>query len=109
MIAGFLFLISCVLVDCHAFICKKTSDALHLVNATQTAHAALKKGFGTGGVQKFFIDQSNSIKVNTATAGQRIERYLLLSIAMYKIKMLKQAQSGQNTNVKTSAVWSSRV
>lgn len=61
-------------LDCHAFICKKTSDALHLVNATQTAHAALKKGFGSGGVQKFFIDQSNSIKVNTATAGQRIER-----------------------------------
>lgn len=61
-------------LDCHAFICKKTSDALHLVNATQTAHAALKKGFGSAGVQKFFIDQSNSIKVTPATSGQRLER-----------------------------------
>lgn len=61
-------------LDCHSFICRTTSDALHLVNATQTAHSALKKGFGVTGQTKFFIDQSNSIKIPTTSTGQRVER-----------------------------------
>ena len=43
---------------CHAFICNSTRDALHLVNATQTAHTALRRGYSPTGAMKFFIDQS---------------------------------------------------
>lgn len=43
---------------CHTFICNSTRDALHLVNATQTAHTALRRGYSPTGAMKFFIDQS---------------------------------------------------
>ncbi|XP_052801631.1 proteoglycan 4-like isoform X1 [Mya arenaria] len=43
---------------CHAFICNSTRDALHLVNATQTAHTAHRRGYTSNGAMKFFIDQS---------------------------------------------------
>lgn len=45
-------------LQCHAFICNSTRDALHLVNATQTAHTALRRGYSPTGAMKFFIDQS---------------------------------------------------
>ncbi|KAL4223779.1 hypothetical protein ACF0H5_017245 [Mactra antiquata] len=43
---------------CHQFICNSSRDALHLVNATQTAHTALRRGYDANGALKFFMDQS---------------------------------------------------
>ncbi|KAH3883302.1 uncharacterized protein LOC127834225 isoform X2 [Dreissena polymorpha] len=57
---------------CHAFICNSTRDALHLVNATQTAHTAQRRGYDSSGAMKFFIDQSTefdkTLRVNQTTA-----------------------------------------
>lgn len=44
---------------CHSFICESARDALHLVNATQTAHTALRRGYSPTGALKFFSEKSS--------------------------------------------------
>ncbi|XP_053376310.1 lysine-specific demethylase 9-like [Mercenaria mercenaria] len=44
---------------CYAFVCESARDALHLVNATQTAHTALRRGYSPTGALKFFNEQSS--------------------------------------------------
>lgn len=62
---------------CHSFICNSTRDALHLVNATQTAHTALRRGYSTTGAMKFFIDQSTefdrTLRVSQANPGRKVD------------------------------------
>lgn len=62
---------------CHMFICNSTRDALHLVNATQTAHTALRRGYSTTGAMKFFVDQSTefdrTLRVSQADAGRKVD------------------------------------
>ena len=60
---------------CHAFICNSTRDALHLVNATQTAHTALRRGYTSTGAMKFFIDQrtefDRTLRVSTTPSARQ--------------------------------------
>lgn len=64
-------------IECHAFICNSTRDALHLVNATQTAHTALRRGYSPSGAMKFFIDQSTefdrTLRLSQANAGRKTD------------------------------------
>ena len=63
---------------CHAFVCESARDALHLVNATQTAHTALRRGYSTSGALKFFNDQSSefnrTIQVSNVNSGRMSAR-----------------------------------
>lgn len=60
---------------CHAFICNSTRDALHLVNATQTAHTAFTKGYNETRAMKFFVDRSTefdrTLRMSQAKADTR--------------------------------------
>lgn len=62
---------------CYTFICNSTRDALHLVNATQTAHTALRRGYSSTGAMKFFIDQSTefdrTLRITQGDAGRKVD------------------------------------
>ncbi|XP_060574641.1 proteoglycan 4-like [Ruditapes philippinarum] len=64
-------------LQCHMFICNSTRDALHLVNATQTAHTAFTKGYNETGAMKFFIDRSSefdrTLRLNQSNAEKRVD------------------------------------
>ncbi|XP_045171657.1 uncharacterized protein LOC123533821 [Mercenaria mercenaria] len=63
--------------QCYSFICNSTRDALHLVNATQTAHTAFTRGFNETGAMKFFIDRSTefdrTLRLTQANAERRAD------------------------------------
>lgn len=63
---------------CHAFVCESARDALHLVNATQTAHTALRRGYSPTGALRFFNEQSSefdrTLQVSSANSGRMSAR-----------------------------------
>ncbi|KAL4223778.1 hypothetical protein ACF0H5_017244 [Mactra antiquata] len=69
---------------CHAFICNSTRDALHLVNATQTAHTALRRGYSSTGAMKFFIDQSTEFDRTIRLQSDSSKRVENRKIYMYQ-------------------------
>lgn len=69
---------------CHAFICNSTRDALHLVNATQTAHTALRRGYSATGAMKFFIDQSTEFDRTIRVQQTSVKKPETKKIYMYQ-------------------------
>lgn len=59
---------------CHSFICKSARDALHLVNATQTAHSALRRGYTASGTLKLFSEQSSEFDRTINVSGSNYDR-----------------------------------